>query len=149
MPSSQNALFVGESPADPEYDHPPGAAIARMIECSFRDRGYSTNAVDNWRDCGWSFDCAINNCQFEICLAQTSEPKLWMLQNASTNEPGCIAWLFGKRSADFSDAIHKIACEVHETLQINGHTSLRWCIDGYPDYIKSTPVPTLAPRKAT
>lgn len=146
MPSSQNALFVGDSPANPQFDHPPGATIARMIADSLRDRGYNTNIVDNWRDCGWSFSCAINDCQLEICLARTDEPKLWMLQIASTNEPGVIARLFGKRSADSSDAIYKIACEVHETLLMNGYTGLSWRPDGYPDDEMSTPVPTPSPR---
>lgn len=145
MTASQNVLFVGESPPDAEFGHPPGVAIARLVERSLRDRGYYSTPIANWRDCGWCFDFTIDGGRYEISLASTAENNLWMLQIACTNKPGIIAWLFGKRSIDRSDAIHKIACAVQDTLQSNGYTKLRWCLNGYPDDGEPTPV-SMHPR---
>ncbi|NOZ38848.1 MAG: hypothetical protein GXP24_01310 [Planctomycetes bacterium] len=149
MTRSRNVLFVGESPPDDEHGHPLGVGIARLIKRSLRDHGFNPNPIDNWRDCGWSFDFSINDAQFEISLASTAETNLWMLQITCTNEPGVIARLCGKRSVDHSDDIHEIASTVHETLQSNGYTDLRWCLDGYPDDGESTPEPVHPHGKAT
>ena len=149
MTASQNALFVGESQAGDEHEHPPGVGIARLIEHSLRNHGYNPNPINNWRDCGWSIDFSMNGGAFEISLASTAETNLWMLQIACTNRPGMLARLLGRRSVDHADDIHKIAFTVHQTLQSNGYTDLRWCLDGYPDDGGSNPEPLPPIGKAT
>lgn len=141
MTASQTVLFVGASPPDDEYEDPPGVGIARLIERSLRERGYSPDEIDNWRDCGWSVQLAIGDGRFEIALAATTEPDLWMLQIASTNEPGLVARLFGKRATDRSGDVYEVAVAVHEALRSHGYIDLRWRLDGYPDDGESTPEP--------
>jgi hypothetical protein len=149
MTASQNVLFVGESPPDTEYDHPPGVGIARLIERSLGDKGYNPEPIDNWRDCGWSIGFSTSEGEFEISLASTAETNLWGLQIACTNEPGMIARLFGKSAVDHSDDIYRVAATVHETLQSGSYTHQRWRLDGYPDDGESTPEPLHAHGKAT
>ena len=141
MTTTQNVSFVGKCPPVDGIDHPPGEGIARLLERSLRDQGFNLELVDNWRDCGWLIWFAIENSKFEIALASMAEANVWMLQIACASDPGVIARLFGKRAVDHCDEVHKIACAVHDILQANGYTELRWRLNGFPDKEQSTPTP--------
>lgn len=142
MNASQNVLFSGDSPSDTEFNHPPGASIARLVRGGVRDRGYAPSPIDNWRDCGWFFTFSIDEGRYEILLAQTAENNLWMLQIACVNDPGKVARLFGKRFVDRSDTIHEIAAVIQLVLKSNGYTRLRWRLNGYPNDRESTAEPS-------
>jgi hypothetical protein len=144
MNASQNVLFSGDPPLDAEFNYPPGATIAHLVNDALRDRGYEPSTIDNWRDCGWFFNLSINDGRYEISLAQTSSNNQWILQIACTNDPGTIARLFGKRFVDRSDTLHEIAAAIQGILESNGYTELRWRLDGFPDDSESTSEPSHA-----
>ncbi len=139
--ASHNVLFSGNTPPDAEFDYPPGASIARLVNNTLLDRGYEPSAIDIWRGCGWFFDLSIDDGLYEISLAQTAEDNLWMMQIACTNDPGTIAQLLGKRFVDHSVTLYEIAASVRDVLESNGYTRMRWCLDGYPDSVEWTAEP--------
>ena len=146
--ASQNVLFVGEAPTEADLNQPAGAGVASSICSSLHVRGFSPSPIEDWRDSGWSIRLSTNKAVFEIALAQTIEPNLWMLQIACANEPSLLARMFGKRSLDHSKDILRISCAVHETLVENGYTEIRWCLNGFPNENNSTSVPMPPHEKA-
>jgi hypothetical protein len=141
MTPSQNVLFVAESVGDDEHE-PPGLSIAKVLESGLRERNFSPSPPDNWRDCGWSMDLSVGEATLQIAIAATTEPRLWMLQVASTaTEPGIIGRLLGKRTVDRSADVYAVASAIHDVLQVSGYSNIRWCLDGYPDEGESTPEP--------
>src|SRR5262245_37348807 len=87
MPISQNLRFIATVPKDAELDHPAGAALLRRLSSELAKAGWSTDEIDNWRDCGWSVGCRRNDSQLEIVVSQI-EGGQWMLQVSPRNVPG-------------------------------------------------------------
>src|SRR5437867_7829879 len=79
MPISQNLRFTATVPNDPEFDHPPGAALMRRLSTELARAGWSAEEMDNWRDCGWSVACRRASSELEVALSWVQRG-YWMLQ---------------------------------------------------------------------
>ena len=143
---SQNALFDGEYPDDPD-DHPVGRRLIQDLNTLLMEEGWELTPCDNWRDCGWVFFAALNRANIQIVVSMI-ETNTWMLQIANTNDPGWFARLFGSTAIDHSDTIFRIANSIHEILVEYNFTNFRWCHDGYPDDTNSEPTPFYPDRNA-
>jgi hypothetical protein len=141
MPTSQNLRFIATVPKDVEFEHPPGAFLMRHLSRELVAAGWSTDEMDNWRDCGWSIACRKDSADLEVVLSWVDRG-YWMLQVSPRQVPGLIARSLGaKRSAAPAD-VHGLALAVHRalsTLQYLGSPQWRW--DGFPDEKHSTPEP--------
>jgi len=144
MPTSQNLRFTATVPKDAEFDHPAGASLMRRLSSELAAAGWSTDEMDNWRDCGWSVGCRRGASALEVVVSQIEDGR-WMLQVSPRRVPGLISGLFGsKPSATVSD-VHELALAVHRslsTLQYLGSPQWRW--DGFPNEKHSTPEPQAA-----
>ena len=141
MPTSQNVTFTGSAPADTQFDHPPGAAIARLLEDALKARGWRIEGFDNWRDCGWSLDCASGDAKLLIAVAEATLPQ-WMLQIGPLEMPGPIGRLFGKRQSAMPADVLRLAQAVDEILKGDGrYSEFHWCWDGFPESGPSSPEP--------
>lgn len=130
---SQNARFEVRSPTDPEFPHPPGAGLARLLFEELPNVGWITSDLENWRDCGWSFIVSSSQATLLIALSRWKKDDQWMLQIVPKKSAGLLNRLFGfKPSAGRSD-ISRLASVVHEILRSRAnyrHALWRW--NGYP-----------------
>ena len=130
MVLSQNASFVGDPPPDPEYNHPPGAALARELQMALRHRGIEVTEIENWRDAGWVISSRQGQRVIDIVFAQDA-PSEWMLQIAPIEEPGFFDTLF-KRGPDYAVDLFHLAQAVAEILPELGYSRMRWRTNGKP-----------------
>ena len=141
MPTSQNLRFTATAPVDSEFDHPAGAALMRRLSSELAAAGWSTEEMDNWRDCGWSVICRRASSELEVAVSQIQGDE-WMLQVSPRRVPGIISGLFGSKPSATSSEVHALALSVHRALsaaQFLG--SARWRWDGFPDENHSTAEP--------
>jgi len=141
MPTSQNLGFAARVPADAEFDHPAGATLVRHLSRALPAAGWSTQEMENWRDCGWSLVCYRALSELEVVVSQI-EAGEWMLQVNPRRVPGFISRLFGSKPSATPKDVHELALAVHGTLskaQLLGRPRWRW--DGFPDETNSTPKP--------
>ena len=144
MALSQNVRFAGTAPLDEEFDHPPGASIARLLQTSLAQAGWNVSPFDNWRDSGWSIQCEGRGSKQEVVLAPMAAGSEWMLQIAPTYVPGLIGLLLGKSATASAVQVFELARVVHSILgEQGGFAEFKWCWGGYPDDGDSTsePVP--------
>jgi hypothetical protein len=141
MKISQNLRFSGVAPVDKEYDHPPGISIARLLESKLEKMEWETQEIDNWRDCGWFFQCKKEKANLEIALAGNDKNE-WMLQIKPAYLPGIIGKLFGKVPSAGSNECYVLAKQVSKILiEESNYSNFKWCRNGFPDKNKSTPEP--------
>ena len=141
MPTSQNVLFKGAPPADEEFDHPPGCYIARVLHRALADTDWAPADFDNWRDVGWSIECAQGNSTLQITVAQV-EDGTWMLQVAPAVVPGVLGRLFKRQPSGGPAHCLPLAKAVHSILTADTlFSGFRWCWDGYPDEETATSEP--------
>ena len=133
MPTSQNLLFAGVVPQDARHPEPPGWAIAQLLCEGAKAQGWMPEEPDNWRDCGWSFQCRRDIAKLEIALAPYGEER-WIVQVGPAECPGLIGRMLGKMpSATPSDTL-AFAKLVHEVVSRQPTvSSLRWAWDGPPN----------------
>jgi hypothetical protein len=144
MPISQNARFSGEAAPDAEFEHPPGASIARLLRDSLANRGWEVSDFDNWRDGGWSITCCRPASKLELVIAKMAVGEEWFLQIAPSYVPGLFGWLFSKPASATPDAVQALAVDASAGLSETGRFGkFMWCWDGPPDEANSTsePVP--------
>jgi hypothetical protein len=79
MALSQNARFSGEAAPDAEFEHPPGAAIARLLRDALAKRGWEVSDIDNWRDAGWSITCCRPPLKLVLVIAKMTVGEEWFL----------------------------------------------------------------------
>jgi hypothetical protein len=145
MAISQNLAFKGVVENDDEFPHPPGLSVVRILVNALKSSGWSTSEFENWRDCGWSFECGQRGATLLISLAQTEESN-WMLQISPLRVRGTLAALFGAKSSAHSDDVITLARDVHSILSRQERIyNLRWRWDGYPDVASSTSEPSDTP----
>lgn len=137
MPISQNATFSGVSAEDVEWPHPPGAAIARLLQEGLEQNGWVPEEFDNWRDVGWSIRCQRASSDVEVAFC-AMEAKQWMLQVAPNSVPGLLGRALGNQPSATSDECLALAVVVHEILSRAGYSDLRWEWDGPPTNASSS-----------
>jgi len=141
MPIAQNLRFAATVQNDPEFAHPPGAALMRRLASELTAAGWSTEPMDNWRDCGWSVGCRRGPSQLELVVSQIQDGE-WMLQVSPDRVPGLISGLFGSRPSATPDQVYELALAIHRALsaaQLLGNPHWRW--DGFPNEEHSTSEP--------
>lgn len=141
VPTSQNLLFTATVPNDVEFDYPAGAALMRRLSAELAAAGWTTDEMDNWRDCGWSTVCRRGEGVLEVAVSQV-EDREWMLQISPRTVPGLVARLFGGKPSASANEVYRLAQAVQRalsTLQYLGNPRWRW--DGFPDEQHSTSEP--------
>jgi hypothetical protein len=144
MATSQNACFSGEAAADAEFEHPPGAAIARLVKAGLAKRGWDVSEIDNWRDVGWCATCFNRGSKLDLVIAKKAVGSEWCLQVAPSYVPGLLGRLLSKRASALPEATLALARDVFSVLVDSGRFwGFMWCWDGYPAEGNSTsePVP--------
>jgi hypothetical protein len=145
MALSQNARFSGEAAPDAEFEHPPGASIARLLREALAQRGWEVSDIDNWRDGGWSITCRRSPSKLELVIAKMAVGEEWFLQIAPAYVPGLVGWLLKKQSSAQPEAIQALAQDAFLVLSESGRfRAFMWCWDGPPEPGSSTPQPVPA-----
>jgi hypothetical protein len=145
MAISQNARFSGEAAADAEFEHPPGASIARGLRDALAKRGWEVSDIDNWRDGGWSITCCRTASKLKLVIAKMAVGEEWFLQIAPNYVPGFVGWLLSKPASAPPEAIQALAQDAFAGLSESGRFgNFMWCWDGPPDEANSTPEPVPA-----
>lgn len=146
MAISQNLVFKGEARSDDQFDHPPGAAIARFLETNLRDAGWQVCNFDNWRDCGWSLRCSRQDAELQVAFAEMDNSQ-WMLQVAPLRVPGLLGRMLGKATSATPGGVYALSRAIHDILGRTGrYSDFKWRWDGPPDE-KSSPEPLESDRK--
>jgi hypothetical protein len=144
MPISQNLRFTATVPKDEEFDHPLGAALMRRLSPELVAAGWSTDEMENWRDCGWLVACRRTSTELEVVVTWV-QSGYWMMQVSPRHVPGLIGRLLGDKPSASPSDVHELALTVHRalyTLQYLGNPQWRW--DGFPDETHSTSEPKSA-----
>jgi hypothetical protein len=142
MAISQNARFAGEAARDAEFEHPPGASIARLLKDALAGRGWDVSDIANWRDGGWCITCSRPASKLELVVAEMGEGSEWFLQIAPTYVPGLVGWLMSKPASASPEAILALAQDAFAALSANERfRDFLWCWDGYPEEGNATPEP--------
>ena len=145
MALSQNARFTGEAAPDPEFEHPPGASIARLMRDALGKRRWEVSDIDNWRDGGWSIICCRPPSKLDLVIAKMAVGEEWFLQIAPTYVTGLVGWLLKKKTSALPDAIQALAEDAFSVLSETGRfRDFMWCWDGPPERGSSTPQPVPA-----
>jgi hypothetical protein len=142
MAISQNVTFNGEAGQDAEFEHPPGASLARYLETELRKSDWTVSEFDNWRGCGWCLECSRDNARLQLAFVEGS-PGAWFLQIAPLRGAGPFARLFRRTPSATPSDVLALAKTVHALLNAQGQfRGFQWCWDGPPDEGNSTPEPT-------
>jgi hypothetical protein len=145
MAISQNARFSGEAAADAEFEHPPGASIARLLRDAIAKRGWEVSEIDNWRDGGWSITCCRPASKLQLVIAKMVVGEEWFLQIAPSYVPGLLGRIFSRPASATQGAIQALAQDAFAALSGSGRFGkFMWCWDGPPDEVNSTPEPVPA-----
>jgi len=138
---SQNATFSGDVPQDYEFEHPPGAWLARYLAKEISAAGWQPSEIDNWRDCGWSVVYSLKAAKLELTVAAMGSDG-WALQVSAFDRPGMLRRFFGAKSSATESDIFSLANVAHDVLEKSScFTDIRWLADGLPDEKNSLPRP--------
>ena len=142
MSTSQNCAFTAKPDEDPEFDHPAGATLARLLKRELELAGWATSDIENWRDCGWSVVCDRGGKKLEVVVAALPDDGRWMLQVAPVFVARFIGRLFGRVSSATQTDVLSLAKEVDRVLKDSGHAGdALWCWDGFPKSGSATSQP--------
>ena len=142
MSTSLNVLFAGTPPPDPEFEHPRGCSIARLLHERLQQSAWDPADFDNWRDCGWSIECTRDGSLVQISIADVPDVG-WLLQVAPTSMPGLVGRLRKKVVSATPQQIFDLAITVHAILSSSElFSDFQWCWEGYPEDEDTTPIPT-------
>ena len=141
MPRSQNAIFCGAAAPDPEFDHPAGASIARLLMAELSKRCWSVAELENWRDCGWLVRCARGNESLDIVVGPYGDSESWILQIHASRCPFfLLRWLRARPSADAAEIL-ELSRTVAEILKSAKFSQFKWLWDRLADSNKATSEP--------
>ena len=142
--NSLNARFTSLIPDDHEFDHPKGAWLARRLAERISEQEWKTEDIDNWRDCGWSISCFLDDSKLQVVISQIEE-HVYMFQIAPLDTPGLIGSLLGKKASANESDIYTLAQACSHIFKEEIKTdSIWWCWDGFPDEANSTNEPEQA-----
>ena len=102
-------------PIDPEFDHPPGAALARILVEELGTSGWSTGEIENWRDCGWSLECRRARAELQVTLSLIQDSQ-WMLQISPMRRPGLLGSFLGRVASASNNDVYDLSVAVHAAL---------------------------------
>jgi hypothetical protein len=132
LPISLNCAFCGTAPVDPEFEHPPGLAIGKLLHGALQKQGWEAEEPDNWRDSGWYFATSGDGAQLEVVVC-TSGSDEWMLQVAPASVPGALGRLFGGQPSATPADVLALSKVIHRSLAQSGpYRDFRWRWDGPP-----------------
>src|SRR5690242_11344810 len=97
MATSQNVSFRADVKPDPEFEHPDGAALTRLLAVELRNVGWVASNLENWRDSGWSIIASCKDAYLIIVLGRWKENDNWLLQIAPKDAPGFVSRLVGEK----------------------------------------------------
>jgi hypothetical protein len=127
------ASFEAEFPPDPEFDRPEGCYLARRLAEQLHSVASEVGPFDNWRDCGWSVPCGLNNASLWVFFARYSGQRHWELVVEPRGPPGPLAGLLGRRPTQYIDSLKILSDEVDRALkQEPGVTNIRWALNSRP-----------------
>ena len=132
MSVSQNAVFKCSDFRINDSGYPPGEQLATyLFNILKKDR--QVHNFENWRDCGWFFECSKNNIKLELIISYMDSNQ-WFLQIAPSYIPGIFGRIKRKQpSASYSDIL-ELSKDIHNVLSSDQRFSdLRWKWDGRPD----------------
>lgn len=124
--STPHARFDGDLPLDAEYEHPPGAFLARRLERSLSDMPADVGTFDNWRDCGWIIHLVIDGTRLAVSFSPFLGSADWLL--AVAPDRGMLQQLLQRRlTAAHVAATRMTALRVHKCLaSTQGISVIRW-----------------------
>lgn len=141
MPVSQNLQFTATVAKDVEFPQPLGATLMRRLSQELSKIGWSSDGLENWRDCGWSAAYHREASDLEIVVSPLDEEQ-WMLQVRPSRIPGFISGLLGNKPSATAPDVYGLALAVHRALSTLHYVgSPRWCWDGFPDENASSTPP--------
>jgi hypothetical protein len=130
MAGSQNLLFSGTAAPDDEFDHPPGASIARLLAAGLAEQRWTTGEIDNWRDCGWSIFCARGDVELEVVVTSLGDCHDWFLQIGARRVPGFLGRMCGRVDSANRTDIFDLANGVHKVLVMSrGFSQMKWAAE--------------------
>jgi hypothetical protein len=132
MPISLNGSFAGAAPADPEFEHPAGLPIARLLREAARTQGWEAGQPDSWRDTGWFFACGHGAARLEVVITASGQDQ-WMLQVAPASVPGVLGRLLGSQPSAAPLDVRALSTLIHRALaDAANYRGFRWQWDGPP-----------------
>jgi hypothetical protein len=136
VPISLNATFTGSASPDPEFAHPEGVSIVKLLSLALRSGGWTLGDFANWRDVGWSIACSKGMARLECVVAKFGTGG-WMLQVAPESVPGLLGKLFGRQATAAKRDVLELSRDVHRALAPSFH-GFRWRWDGPPTETSSS-----------
>jgi hypothetical protein len=137
-----HATFHAELAPDPEWAHPRGASLARVLEGALRSQFQSVGPFDDWRDLGWTVKLELNGKSFEVYFGQFRTEGSWLLAVAPVGQPHLFGRLLGRKAFPCADELKAIASVVHQSLHSLGSVSdLLWMMGGPPGKVPSVETP--------
>ncbi|MHC5179895.1 MAG: hypothetical protein ACYSOS_05145, partial [Planctomycetota bacterium] len=121
--------------SDSEHSH--GKQIAQHFFSSLNQDWVKTD-LDNWRDCGWYFNCNRDSIKIELIISPMDSTQ-YFLQISPAYIPNIFARFANKQaSANHTDVLN-FSKEIHNTLLSDKRFSdIRWKWNGPPDENSST-----------
>jgi hypothetical protein len=142
MAISQNVRFYCEAQTETDVEHPPGAAIAKVLRRGLMDKGWRVSELDNWRDCGWVFVSGRNDAELQVVFAQMAMRWHWLLQLSPNYLSGFLGRLFGKKPSASPVDVYAAARDLHEIISRLACSQIYWCWDDIPNENNSNQEPT-------
>jgi len=120
-----------------------GETLLRALAVNLATAGWTTNELEDWRDCGWIVTGKRDAAKIDVIV---SEIKLgdWMLQVAPHHGRGLLGALFGygQPSATAQD-VFEAAVTIHRALAKLEYVTgpQLWVWDNFPEPARATPAP--------
>jgi hypothetical protein len=123
--NSKWVTFASTLPTEDATDpHPKGYQVALRILRGLEAEGVTGIELDNWRDSGYSLECALSGIRVYLFISFLGDgPRQWVL--CCTADVGFLARLRGR---DASEEVRQLARHVDTVLSNDARTfsQVRW-----------------------